>query len=82
MLKHMKQAGLEFEVENNAAGYLRINIEHQEGEIELTQPGLIDFSIVAIGLQHTNPAKVPQGLSKEKFLTLANLTMPVLWAYS
>eukprot|EP00957_Ditylum_brightwellii_P039470 2985795-Ditylum_brightwellii.AAC.1 len=59
MLAHMRQAGLEFGIKNNAASFLGINIKHHKGEIEVTQPGLIDHAIVAMDLQHANPAKVP-----------------------
>eukprot|EP00957_Ditylum_brightwellii_P033864 2566442-Ditylum_brightwellii.AAC.1 len=59
MLAHIKQAGLEFGIKNNAANFLGINIKHQKGKIELTQPGLINCTIVAMNLQHTSPAKVP-----------------------
>eukprot|EP00957_Ditylum_brightwellii_P165526 12601695-Ditylum_brightwellii.AAC.1 len=55
----MKQARLEFGIKNNAASFLGINIERREGEIKLTQPSLIDHAIIAMDLQHANPAKVP-----------------------
>eukprot|EP00957_Ditylum_brightwellii_P122720 9358756-Ditylum_brightwellii.AAC.1 len=52
----MEDTALDFLIENNAAGFLGISIRHCENKIELSQSGLINRIIVALGLQDANPA--------------------------
>jgi hypothetical protein len=51
---------MELSVENDVAGFLGVNIERKEdGSIELTQTGLIDRIIAAMGLEGANGKRTP-----------------------
>jgi hypothetical protein len=66
----MRTAGLDFNMEDDVAGFLGVLMTHNDdGSIELTQPGLIDRIITALGLDKANPIDTPAsygGLGKDK----------------
>jgi hypothetical protein len=59
MLSKLKKEQLEFVVENDAAGFLGIQITRDDDKISLTQPGLIDRIVETLGLQDANPVMTP-----------------------
>ena len=59
-IKQITETGMVLEVENDAAGFLGVNIKKQEnGNIELTQSGLANKIVEALGIQDSNPKLTP-----------------------
>jgi histone deacetylase 1/2 len=61
MLAKIRQAGLDLTVEGNVQAFLGIDFTRndQDGTIKLTQRGLIERTIKAIGLDDCNPESTP-----------------------
>ena len=61
MLSKLRKADLTLEREDNVAGFLgvHLNIDHTDGTIELTQVGLIDRIVSAMGLTDATEIKTP-----------------------
>ena len=61
MLSQLRKADLTLEREDNVAGFLgvHLNVDHTDGTIELTQVGLIDRIVFAMGLTDATEVKTP-----------------------
>eukprot|EP00957_Ditylum_brightwellii_P171497 13055889-Ditylum_brightwellii.AAC.1 len=56
----MTEQGFELQVEDDAAGFLGIDLKHQDdGTLELKQTALIQCNIGAIGFQHASSCSTP-----------------------
>ena len=52
-LEHLRSEGVELNVEDDVAGFLGVHMNRQlDGSTEMTQTGLIEFIIKALGLEH------------------------------
>ena len=59
-INRITETGMVLEVENDAAGFLGVNINRlEDGTIELTQPGLANKIVEALGMQDANPKSTP-----------------------
>ena len=59
-IKKITETGMVLEVENDAAGFLGVNIKKLEnGDIELTQPGLAKKIVETLRVQDSNPKATP-----------------------
>ena len=61
MLDKLRKSNLSLEKENDVAGFLgvHLNTNHDDGFVELTQTGLIDRIISAMGLEDATATKTP-----------------------
>ena len=61
MLSKLRKADLTLEREDNVAGFLgvHLNVDHTDRTIELTQVGLIDIIVSAMGLTDSTEVKTP-----------------------
>ena len=61
MLQKLRNVNLTLEKEDNVAGFLgvHLNVDHNNGTVELTQRGLIDRIINAMGLDDSTSVKTP-----------------------
>jgi hypothetical protein len=59
MIEKLRQAEMELNVVDDVAGFLGVKIEQTENSIVLTQVGLIERIIAAMGLESANPVKTP-----------------------
>ena len=56
----LKKAGTDIKRENDEAGFLGVDIETGEkGKVKMTQTGLIDRIVQAMGLEDANPKSTP-----------------------
>ncbi|HEY9816673.1 MAG TPA: reverse transcriptase domain-containing protein [Candidatus Obscuribacterales bacterium] len=67
----LKELGFSFTVEESVTSYLGIKFEHDsaEGSFNMTQPGLVDKIVEAVGMGDCNPNKTPAAkaaLSKDE----------------
>ena len=59
-IERIKAAGMDLSKEDNAAGFLGVNIEkNPDGTVTLQQPGLIERIIKALGVDESNPKLTP-----------------------
>ena len=61
MLSKLRKSGLTLQRESDVAGFLgvQLNVDKDHGKVELTQTGLIDRIITAMGLDDASPNKTP-----------------------
>jgi hypothetical protein len=60
VLEQLKEEDMEVEVEDDVAGFLGVHIDRRsDGSIELTQTGLIDQIIKALGVEHLPGKRTP-----------------------
>ena len=61
MLRKIRNVDLNLEKEDNIAGFLGVHLDvnHNTGTVELTQRGLIDIIINAMGLEGSTSDKTP-----------------------
>jgi Reverse transcriptase (RNA-dependent DNA polymerase) len=59
-LEHLRSEGLELNVEDDVAGFLGVHMKRQsDGSIEMTQTGLIERIIKALGLEQATTRETP-----------------------
>jgi hypothetical protein len=59
-IEKIRKVGMQLNVEDDVAGFLGVHIDHNDdGTVRLTQTGLIDRVILAMGLEDANPKGTP-----------------------
>ena len=59
-IQYIKDTGMDLNVEDDVAGFLGVHLNHKDnGQVALTQTGLIDRVISALHLEDANPKYTP-----------------------